>query len=99
MYVDTYCTCLRYYITPTLGYLPNQILLTDRLIQSDDLTKICSLINFSLPLTILVNNWMINGNSTTLNQLEVGLIMVRAMKSIEEPSLPLSVYGLMRSTH
>jgi hypothetical protein len=41
---------------------------------------------------------MIVGNSTTLNQLEAGLIMVRAMKSIDKPSLPLSVYGPMRLT-
>ncbi len=41
---------------------------------------------------------MIVDNSTTLNQLEAGLIMVRAMKSIDEPSLPLSVYGPTRST-
>jgi hypothetical protein len=42
---------------------------------------------------------MIVGNSTTLNQLEAGLIMVRAMESIDKPSLPLSVYELTRSTH
>ena len=42
---------------------------------------------------------MINGSSTTLNQLEAGLIMVRAMKSIDKQSLPLSVYGLTRLTH
>ena len=42
---------------------------------------------------------MINGSSTTLNQLEVGLLMVRAMKSTDKPSLPLSVYGPTRLTH
>ncbi len=42
---------------------------------------------------------MIVGNSTTLNQLEAGLIMVRAMKSIDKPSLPLSVYRPTSSTH
>jgi len=81
------------------GYLHNQILLTNRLIQSDDLSKISSSIKFSLPLTILVINRVIVGNSTTSNQLEAGSIMVRAMKSIEDPSLPLSVYGPTRSTH
>jgi hypothetical protein len=81
------------------GYLHNQILLTNRLIWSDDLSKISSLINFSLPLTVLVINHVIVGNSTTSNQLEAGSIMVRAMKSIEDPSLPLSVYGSTRSTH
>ncbi len=82
-----------------LGYLHNQILLTNQLIRSDDLSKICSLIVLSLPLTFLVINCMIVGNSTTSNQLEVGSIMVRAMKSIDEPSLLLSVYGPMRLTH
>jgi hypothetical protein len=61
--------------------------------------KISSSINFSLPLTVLVINRVIVGNSTILNQLEAGSIMVRAMKSIEDPSLPLSVYGPTRSTH
>ena len=48
---------------------------------------------------LLVINRMINGGSTTSNQLEAGSIMVRAMKSIDEPSLPLSVYGPTRLTH
>jgi hypothetical protein len=82
-----------------LGYLHNQILLTNQLIQSDDLSKICSSIVLSLSLTFLVINRMIVGNSSTLNQMEVGLIMVRAMKSIDKPSLPLSVYELTRMTH
>ncbi len=82
-----------------LGYLHNQILLTNWLIQSDDLSKICSLIVLSLPFTFLVINRMIVGNSTASNQLETGSIMVRAMKSIDEPSLPLSVYGPTRLTH
>ena len=82
-----------------LGYLHNQILLTNRLIRSDDLSKISSSIVLSLPLTFLVITRVIVGNSTTLSQLEVGSIMVRAMKSIDEPSLPLRVYGPMRSTH
>ncbi len=80
------------------GYLHNQILLTNRLIRSDDLSKISSLIVLSLQLTFLVINCMIVGNSTTSNQLEAGLIMARAMKSIDKPSLPLSVYGPKRST-
>ena len=42
---------------------------------------------------------MIVGSSTTSSQLEAGSIMVRAIKSIDEPSLPLRVYGPMRSTH
>jgi hypothetical protein len=43
--------------------------------------------------------WLTNGNSTISNQLEAGSIMVRAMKSICELSLPLVVFGPMRSTH
>jgi hypothetical protein len=39
------------------------------------------------------------GSSAISNQLEVGSIMVRAIKSICELSLPLRVYGPMRSTH
>ncbi len=80
------------------GYLHNQILLTNQLIQSDDLSKVSSSIVLSLQLTFLVINCMIVGNSTTSNQLEAGSIMVRAMKSIDKPSLPLSVYGPTRST-
>jgi len=82
-----------------LGYLHNQILLTNQLIQSDDLSKISSSIIFSLLLTILVINCVIVGNFTTSNQLEAGSIMVRAIKSIDDRSIPLSVYGLTRLTH
>jgi hypothetical protein len=53
-----------------LGYLHNQILLTNRLIWSDDLSKFSSLITFSLPLTNLIINPEIVGNSTTSSQLE-----------------------------
>ena len=42
---------------------------------------------------------VIVGNSTTSSQLEAGSIMVRAIKSIDKLSLPLRVYGPMRSTH
>ncbi len=73
-------------------------MLTNRLIRSDDLSKISSLSVLSLPLTCLVNNCVIAGNSTTLSQLEAEAIMVRAMKSIDEPSVPLIVYWPMRST-
>jgi len=82
-----------------LGYLHNQILLTNRLIRSDDLSKISSSIVLSLPLTFLVVTRVIVGNSATLSQLEAGSIMVRAIKSIYEPSLPLRVYGPIRLTH
>ncbi len=39
------------------------------------------------------------GNSAILNQLEAGSIIVRHIKSICVPSLPLRVYGPIRSTH
>ena len=39
------------------------------------------------------------GISTSLNPIVAGLFFVRPMKSILAPSLPLRVYGLMRSTH
>ncbi len=42
---------------------------------------------------------MIVGCSTTSSQLEAGSIMVRVIKSIDDPSVPLRVYGPMRSTH
>jgi len=89
-------SCIKYW---HLRFLHNQILLTNQLIRSDDFLKISSSITFSLPLTVLAINRMIVGNSTTLNQLEVGSIMVRAMKSIDKPSLPLCMYGPTRSTH
>jgi hypothetical protein len=82
-----------------LNIAANQIFLTNRLIRSDDLPKISSSITFSLLLTVLVINRVIVGNSTNSYQLEAGSIMVRAMKSIEDLSLPLSVYGPTRSTH
>ena len=66
-----------------LGYLHNQNLLTNRLIWSDDLLEISSSVIPSFPLAFLVINQMINGSSTTSDQLEAGAIMVRAMKSID----------------
>ena len=57
------------------------------------------MLTFSLPLTSLVVSWLTSGNSTILNQLEEGSIMVSAIESIADPSLPLSVYGPMRSTY
>ncbi len=82
-----------------LGYLHNQILLTtNQLIWLDYLSKIGSLLTFSLLLTDLVVIQMTSGNSTISNQLEAGLIVVSAMKSIADP-LPSSVYGPTRSTY
>jgi hypothetical protein len=81
------------------GYLHNQVLFTNLAIRSKVLLKISSAINSSLPLTVCQCNHSTTGNSARLNQLEVGLIMVRAIKSIYKLSLPLRVYGPMRSTH
>ncbi len=66
---------------------------------SEVLSKISSAINSSLLLTVCQRSRSTTGNSAILNQLEAGLIMVRAIKSICKLSLPLSVYGPMRSTH
>ena len=41
----------------------------------------------------------VTGSSTILNQLVAGPIMVRHIKSISDPSLPLRVYGPIRLTH
>ncbi len=79
-----------------LGYLHNQILLTDWLMWSDDLLKISSLNIFYFQLTILVYSFKNNGSSTISNQLDAVFIMVRAMKFITEPSLSFTAY---RSTN
>ncbi len=47
----------------------------------------------------MVVSRLTSGNSTNLNRLEAGSIMVSAVKSTAEPSLLLSVYGPTRSTH
>jgi len=82
-----------------LGYLLNQNLLTNRAIQSELLPEISSATIDSLLLTCVVLSHLTSGNSTISNQLDAGSIMVRAMKSMTEPSLPLRVYGPTRSTH
>ncbi len=81
------------------GYLHNQVLFTNLAICSEVLSKISSAINSSLPLTVCRRSLSTMGNSAILNQLEAGSIMVRAIKSICELSLPLRVYGRIRSTH
>ncbi len=81
------------------GYLHNQVLFTNLAIHSEILSKISSSINSSFPLTVCQHSCSTMGNSAISNQLEVGLIMVRAIKSICKLSLPLRVYGPMRSTH
>ncbi len=45
----------------------------------------------TLPSTVIVLSCWTRGNSTISNQLDAGSIMVRAMKSMTEPSLPLRV--------
>jgi hypothetical protein len=81
------------------GYLHKQVLFTNLAIRSEVLSKISSPINSSLPLTVCQCSCSTTGTSAISNQLEVGLIMVRAIKSICKLSLPLRVYGPMRSTH
>ncbi len=81
-------------------YLLNQILLTNHAMQLELLLKIFSMIDEYLPLTAIVFSWRTNGSSTISNQLDVGLIIVRTMKSMTvHPSLLLRVYGPTRSTH
>ena len=81
------------------GYLHNQVLFTRRAMRSELLSNVSSFMSNSLPLTFVVRCLSTTGSSTISNQLEAGSIMVRAMKSICEPSLPLRVYGPMRLTH
>jgi hypothetical protein len=81
------------------GYLHNQVLFTNLAMRSEVLSKISSAINSSLLLTICWHSCSTTGSSAISNQLKVGLIMVRAIKSICNLSLPLRVYGPMRLTH
>ncbi len=81
------------------GYLRNQVLFTNLAICSEVLSKISLDFYSSLPLTVCQCSRSTTGNSTILNQLEAGLIMVKAIKTICKLSLPLRVYGPMRSTH
>jgi hypothetical protein len=67
--------------------------------QLELLSKISLDASNSLPSTVIVSSPWTRGHSTISNQLDAGSIMVRAMKSMTEPSLPLSVYGPTRSTH
>ena len=52
-----------------------------------------------LDLTLRDRGKFFTGSSTISNQLEAGSIIVRHMKSISVPSLPRSMYGLIKSTH
>ncbi len=79
-----------------LGYLLNQVLYIRLLICAEDLSILIVL--FFVNLLTLVSLWSF-GSSTISNQLVAGSIIVRHIKSILEPSLPLRVYGPMRSTH
>ncbi len=81
------------------GYLHNPVLFTNLAICYEVLSKISSAINSFLPLTVCWRSYLTTGSSAISNQLGVGAIMVRAIKSICELSLPLRVYGPMRSTH
>ncbi len=89
--------CCRYNLQR--GYLHNQVLFTKCAMRSELLSNISSFLSNSLPFTFIVRCLSTTGSSTISNQLEAGSIMVRAMKLICEPSLPLRMYGPMRSTH
>ena len=54
---------------------------------------------FALVLLSEVGGSSTTGSSTISNLLEAGSIIVRHIKSISVPSLPLSVYGPIKSTH
>ncbi len=73
------------------GYLHNQVLFTFLAIHSEVLSKISSAINSSLVLTVCWHSCSTMGKSAILIQLEAGSIMVRAIKSVCELSLPLEV--------
>ena len=86
------------------GYLLNQVLYTRLLICTDDLLKVvtASLVYLLwhvtfLPLPKILGEvaFLTDGSSTIPNQ----SILVRHMKSILDPSLPVSVYGPLRLTH
>ena len=87
------------------GYQQNQFLFTKLLIIADDLSKYanlgfsCVLVPFHPLVSRGIITSVITGSSTISNQLEAGSIMVRHMKSITVPSLPLIVYRPIRSTH
>ncbi len=67
--------------------------------RSKVLSKISSTIDDSLPLTCIFFSQWTKGSSTTSNQLLAGSIIVRAIKSMIVPSLPLRMSGPIRSTH
>ena len=66
-------------------------LLTNGAIRSEVLSKISSTIDDSLPLTVIDFTLRSKSSSTILNRLVAGLIIVRAIKSMTVPSLPLRV--------
>ncbi len=82
------------------GYLLNQVVYTKLLICTEVLSNYKSAFLAFLFVTLLplVSLWSI-GSSTISNQLVAGSIIVRHINSILEPSLPLRVYGPIRSTH
>ncbi len=81
------------------GIYTTRFLLTNLAIWLDDLSKVIFSLTFSLLLTFMAVSRSASGSSTISNQLEARSIMVSAMKSIAEPSLPLRVYGPIRLTH
>ncbi len=66
---------------------------------SELLSKIVLAVSSSLLLNVCLPSQVTMGSSTILNQLKAGSIMVRAIKSICNLSLPLRVYRSIRLTH
>ena len=73
---------------------------------SKDLSKYASLVFVRICCFLLLfctvpvgDKWSVTGSSTISSQLLAGSIMMRHIKSISDPSLPLSVYGPIRLTH
>jgi hypothetical protein len=62
--------------------------------RSEVLSEISSMIDDSSSLTVIVFSQRTKGSSTTSNQLVAGLIIVRGIKSMIVPSLPLRGKGL-----
>jgi hypothetical protein len=70
------------------------VFFTNLAMESEVLSNILSAVSSSLPLTVYLCNRVSTGSSAISNQLEAGSIMVRAVKSICNLSLPLRVYGI-----
>ena len=90
---------LSYIMCRQRGYLLNQVLLTKVLIMLEDLSKYASLV-FIMYLCL---NLTLRGRGKfhyrQFYNFEPARSGIRHMKSISVPSLPRSMYGLIKSTH